>query len=149
MMNKFNRRTGLFTGLCLVAIAMTSMGLADENKVGAIKGRVIAPDGQPAVGAVVRLVISGPMRAGANTDGASRGKSSGLGLEQLPIQLAKGESVIKVTKTDNAGNYEMKQVAVGKYSVVTNQTARFKAARQGVEVGENQTATVDIKLEAR
>ena len=148
MKNRLFDRKGLITGLFLAAIAASTMGLM-EQKFGAVRGRVVGPDGQPVDNAFVRVVISGPTRGSANTDGASRGKSADFQTDPGPIMLGKGQSLVASGKTDATGNFEIKKVPVGKYKVVTNLTARFKAASVDVEVSENQSANVDIKLEAR
>lgn len=148
MRMKSLERVGLASTLLLCAVALASMGLTQNQKFGTVKGKITAPDGQPVSNAVVRLVVSGPQRAGADTSGSSRDKSTGISILQ-PVQYGRGETVVKVGKTDDAGYYELKQVPVGKYSLMTNLTPRFKAGKVAVEVTENQATSADLKLEPR
>lgn len=142
------KRPALFSALALAALAASSMGLM-EQKFGAVKGRVVGPDGQPVAGMVVRLVIAGPVRGSSQGgDVGSRGKSTDLIFDHNPIMLGKGQSLVSSAKTDDAGNFEMKKVITGKFKLVTNKTVRFEAANMDVEVTDGGQASVEVKVEA-
>ena len=126
----------------------TAPAATELNGTSTINGVVMGADGKPSGQAIVRLmkVNRGAPRDAAGGRRGKRARGNADGAATAPAADARRE-VITTVATDEIGQFTLSSVPAGQYVLLARVPGKG-VARTQISVGEGQTATAQLHLQA-
>ena len=139
----------------LSAVRASAEESKEKKETGSVSGTVTAPDGKPAAGVNVRVFH--PMEKGERKAAKGESKPEAKS-EKAQTNAAEGEKPAKGDKekmdkpipvasgtTDNDGKFTLKDVPIGKYTIIAQQRGVGRAT-EDIEIKTGEEKKVELKL---